>query len=302
MLTVSHPLRIFRLTFLALAAGMVATFASAAPPSLPPINQPATNQRLAGKLIWFDLLTDNVDAAKQFYGPVFGWKFADVPNSQRRYSVISAGNERIGGIFQPMLKVTKGANAHWLTLISVADADAAARYARSNGGQVVSGPTSVPSRGTHVVLRDPQGAMVGVLKSESGDPPDEPAEPGEFLWVDLFVPKPAEAAAFYRGLVGWTPEDQSAAGKSDRVILNASGFSRAGVKLLPAGARPGLLPYVQVANVATTLKRVKSAGGKILIPPSPENFNGQVAVIADPQGGVIGIVHWTPTTRKESRQ
>ena len=287
--------RIWLCSLAAIVAGMSASLAPAAPPNLPPINQSPTNQRIAGKLIWFDLLTDNVEAAKQFYGPVFGWKFTDVPDSQRRFSVISAGNERIGGIFQPN---TGGAKAHWLTFISVSDAEAAARYVKSSGGQVVSGPTSVPSRGTHVVLRDPQGAMIGVLKSDSGDPPDEPAEPGEILWADLFAAKPAEAATFYQGLASWTPNP----GKSDRIIMNAGGFSRAGIKQLPDGAKPGWLPYVQVNNVPATLKRVKSAGGKILISPSPDLFEGRLAVIADPQGGVIGVVHWIPRTKKETQQ
>ncbi len=297
----SRPLKI-NLTVLAVTAGMVTTFASAAPPQLPAINQPATNRQLTGKLNWFDLLTDNVEGAKQFYGSVFGWKFTDLPDPQRRYTVISVGNERIGGILQPRQAAIKGSSAHWLTFISVADAEVAARYAKSNGGQVLSGPTSVPARGTHVVFRDPQGALIAVLKSESGDPPDEPVETGEIIWADLFVPKPAEATAFYRGLTGWTSEAQADGGKSERMIMNAGGFSRAGIKPLPAGAKAGWLPYIQVTNVAATLKRVQSAGGKILVPPSREVLNGRVAIIADPQGGVFGIVHWIPTTKKESRQ
>lgn len=288
-------------SMVAAMGGCSASLEAAPPPNLPPINQPPTNQRQAGKLIWFDLLTDNVDAAKQFYGSVFGWKFTDVPDSQRRFSVITVGNERIGGIFQPVASPPKGVRPHWLTFISVPDADAAARYAKSNGGTVMSGPTSVPARGTHVVLRDPQGAMVGVLKSDSGDPRDEPAQPGEFLWADLFASKPAEAAAFYQGLANWTPSAPSGI-NSDRMIMNSGGFSRAGIKPLPDAARPGWLPYVQVDNVPSTLKRVKSAGGKVLVPPSPDLLDGRLAVIADPQGGVIGIVHWIPRAKKESQQ
>lgn len=265
------------------------------PPKIPAINQPAQAQRIPGKLIWFDLLTSNMASAQQFYGAVFGWKFADASDGQRRYSVISIGGERIGGIFQPAVAPKAGSNARWLTFASVADAEAAARQAKSGGGQVVSGPTSIPDRGTHAVLRDPQGALFAVLKSDSGDPPDDAARPGEILWADLFSSKPEEAANFYRSLLGWTNDGGPTA--SGRLLMNAGGYSRAGIKQLPSGAKPGWMPYVQVANVAATLKRVTSAGGKILLAPSPEIFNGQVAVIADPQGGVLGVVHWVPGNR-----
>src|SRR5262249_40475932 len=165
---------------------------------------------------------------------------------------------------------------------------AAARFAKNNGGQIVAGPTSVPARGTHLVMRDPQGALFGVLKSDSGDPFDDPAQPGEILWADLFVAKPADAAAFYQGLIGWKASRRSAGAARERLVMQAGGFSRAGITVLPDGAKPGWLPYVQVNDVAATLKRATNAGGKILTPPSPDVLGGRLAVIADPQGGVIG--------------
>ncbi len=141
------------------------------------------------------------------------------------------------------------------------DAAAAARYTENHGGKTVSGPTAVPARGTHVILRDPQGALFGVLKSDSGDPVDDPAKPGEILWADLFVPKPTDAAAFYRGLLGWSVEERDSRAGAEHLVASAGGFSRAGITVLPAGAKqPGWLPYVQVENVGATLKRVTAAG------------------------------------------
>ena len=281
---------------LAIAGIFAASVAQAAPPILPPINKTPTGLQLTGKLTWFDLVTSDVAAAKQFYGTVFGWTFFDSLEKQRQYTTISNGNDRIGGIFHPLSPAKAGPTARWLTFISVPDAEAAARFAKSNGGQVLSGPTSVPARGTHVVIRDPEGALIGVLKSDSGDPIDDPAKPGEILWADLFVAKPASAAAFYGGLVGW--KSDATGGAAKRLLMNAGGFSRAGITVLPAGAKPGWLPYVQVANVPATLKRVTRAGGKILTPPSPNILNGRLAIIADPQGGVIGIVNWTGPSNK----
>ncbi len=85
-------------------------------------------------------------------------------------------------------------------------------------------------------------------------------------------------------------------------MASAGGFARAGITMpLPTGAtQPGWLPYVQVENVAATLKRVTAAGGKILVPPNPEIYGGRLAVVGDSQGGAIGIVHWTGSAKKGS--
>ncbi len=284
---------------LTVIGGFAAPLVPAAPPNLPAINQTPTGLQLTGKLIWFDLLTGNLAGAKKFYGPVFGWTFADTTGPNGDFSVISVGKERIGGIYQRNAGAKSGPTNRWLTFISVPDAAAAARYAEGHGGKVISGPTSVPARGTHVILRDPQGALFGVLKSDSGDPIDDPALPGEILWADLFVAKPADAVTFYRGLLGWSVEERNSRAGAEHLVASAGGFARAGITVLPPDAKqPGWLPYVQVENVGATLKRVTNAGGKILVPPNPELLGGQLAVIADSQGGAIGIVHWTGSAKK----
>jgi len=35
-----------------------------------------------------------------------------------------------------------------------------------------------------------------------------------------------------------------------------------------------------------------SSGGRVVMAPRPDLLDGNVAVIADPRGGVIGIVNW----------
>ena len=34
---------------------------------------------LTGKVIWNDLITEDLDTARQFYGGLFGWTFENVP-------------------------------------------------------------------------------------------------------------------------------------------------------------------------------------------------------------------------------
>jgi predicted enzyme related to lactoylglutathione lyase len=78
-----------------------------------------------------------------------------------------------------------------------------------------------------------------------------------------------------------------------RAVLASGGYARAGIAPLPAAVKqPGWLPYVLVDDVAGTLQRVRAAGGKVLVEPRAELLDGNLAVIADPRGGVLGIVNW----------
>jgi predicted enzyme related to lactoylglutathione lyase len=69
--------------------------------------------------------------------------------------------------------------------------------------------------------------------------------------------------------------------------------ARAGILQQPnaAGLAPAWLPYILVDNVAGTVERAVKAGGKVLIAPNANRLNGNLAIIADPNGGVIGVVN-----------
>jgi hypothetical protein len=163
---------------------------------------------------------------------------------------------------------------------------------RERGGEVLVAPKAIPGRGTHAVFRDPDGAIFGVLAAADGDPPDTPVEEGDVFWLDLFAPDPAKAAAFYAGLAGYEVAVGEVAGRQ-RTLLSTNGIARAGVTRLPAGAgRPTWLAYVLVEDVPKTLERVRQAGGKVLVEPRHDLLDAKLAVIADREGGVIGIVNW----------
>jgi predicted enzyme related to lactoylglutathione lyase len=130
-----------------------------------------------------------------------------------------------------------------------------------------------------------------VLAAEDGDPPDTPVEEGEVFWLDLFATDPAKEAAFYAALAGYEVDRGEIAGRT-RTLLATIGIARAGVALSPASAgHSEWLPYILVADVPATLQRVRENGGRVLAPRA-DLLGGQLAVIADREGGVIGIVNW----------
>lgn len=281
----------------ALAAALQAGAAGAAT-SLPPITDPPTTISIPGKFVWFDLVTTEPAAAQAFYGKVFGWTFQAAPGASD-YKVFSAGGRPIGGIFQPAIGGGAAPGTRWLSFVSVRDMDAALARLGRTGFTTLLPATKVPGRGTQAIVRDTQGAIVGLLKSASGDPRDEPVAPGEFFWVDLYTHSVASAAAAY-AYIGYqvvpAEEDQG-----DRLMLVANGYARAGIAALPAGRPSGWLPYVQVEDVAATAAAAQAAGGTLLRAPDPAVLEGNIAVIADPLGGIIGIIHWKPEATAEAQ-
>jgi hypothetical protein len=266
--------------------------ATPAAPTFPPIGVPG--QQHPGKFVWFDLVTDDLAAARNFYGAVFGWKFHAINTLPASYTLIEHDGRNIGGMFVRAPRPGATVTARWLALISVTDPAQVARYVEQRGGQIIAPPANLAGRGTHALFRDPQGAVFGVLKSASGDPADTPVADGDFFWLDLLARDPAQAAEFYRGLGGYEVSVRELGAGVTRAVLAAGGYSRAGIAPLPAAVqRPGWLPYILVDDVAATLAKARAAGGRVLVDPRTELLDGNLAVIADPRGGVVGVVNWT---------
>lgn len=250
------------------------------------------DHRLPGKFVWLDLATEDPASARAFYGAVFGWKFQDVEGAPASYALIENEAGKVGGMFRHARPPGAPVGARWLALISVPDPDKRAELVRERGGEVLVPPKHVAGRGTYAVFRDPDGAAFGVLAAEDGDPPDTPVEEGDVFWLDLFSPDPAKSAAFYAALAGYDVYEGDVAGRP-RTLLSNDGIARAGITKLPAGAgQAAWLPYILVDDVAATLARVPAAGGRVVLSPRADLLDGNLAVIADPQGGRIGIVSW----------
>jgi predicted enzyme related to lactoylglutathione lyase len=262
-----------------------------AAPVLPPLNSTNTGEQLAGKFIWFDLATVDIATQKKFYGDVFGWTYQPVSQSDKQYTIIKNGERNIAGMFQIKPRADAKAGALWISLMSVTDPNNAVATAKKAGGSIRMPVTSMAQRGTFAVLKDPEGAVFGVLKSDSGDPPDRDIQTGEFLWVDLFARDIQRAATFYQKLAGYEIVDDEP--NVQRKFLRSADKYRAGIVPLPDEAnRSGWLPYIKVTDVAATLQKVTDAGGHIMVEPDDSLFNGNLAIFADPEGGIVGIVKW----------
>jgi predicted enzyme related to lactoylglutathione lyase len=275
----------------ALAAALLCAAAAAQPAPTPgPLSEDGA--RRPGKFIWYELFTEEPEAAQRFYQSVFGWNFRPVPSAPG-YTLIENGGDRIGGMYVQPRPAQGARGARWLPVMSVPDAGAAVEEARRNGGSMIAPLATIAGRGRHALLSDPEGALFGVLRAERGDPADTPVEAGDFFWLDLFTSDPERAAAFYRRIGGYEVAEAPAAAGTTRLMLQAEGYARAGILPMPKRLQQsGWLPYVLVDDVPATLQKVAAAGGRVVVQPDKQLLDGKVAVIVDPAGGVLGIIDW----------
>jgi uncharacterized protein len=125
-----------------------------------------------GAISWNELNTRDLAAAKEFYGPVFGWTFEDNDMGEAgTYTTIKLGEDMVGGILDMNSRgVPEAVPAHWQAYFAVEDTDATLEKAKQSGGGVMVEPMEVPA-GRFAILTDPHGAGFAViaLSSEAQD-------------------------------------------------------------------------------------------------------------------------------------
>ena len=114
-----------------------------------------------GRVGWHELLATDWEKAIAFYGEVFGWQKADSHfGAMGTYQGFSAGGEMIGGMFAKPATLPV---PFWLYYFNIDDIQAAAKRVEAGGGQILYGPTAVPSGPWIVHCTDPQGAIFALL-------------------------------------------------------------------------------------------------------------------------------------------
>lgn len=246
----------------------------------------------SGKFIWHDLLTTDVQAAGLFYEKLFAWHI----EYQQEYAIVYNNGKRIAGIMK--VKSSGGQEQHgiWLPSVSVADIDAAVTQVKAGGGKILKGPLDMKLRGRAVLIKDPEGAEIVLLKARGGDPQDAKAEVGDWLWNELWSHEPAKSEAFYRILLGY----DTAVSKASYTVLMSHDRWRAGIRYIADDKQSmSWLPVVRVADPQAVSSRVETLGGVVWVAPDDAEGQGNTALISDPTGALLLIQRWPIATSEE---
>ena len=274
----------------------------AAPIQLPAIVEPASQEHHVGKVIFVELVTPDLSAAKKFYAGLFGWTFRDIQAGRREYAEAFLDGRPVAGLVQRSVPAGEHRQPAWLSFFAVGDVDAAKKVALQNSAKVLFEPHSIPDRGREAVFADPQGAVFAVLASSSGDPADVLAAPGEWIWSSLITSDPDTDAAFYQKVFGYEVFELPAGEGSQHLLLASDNYARASVNSLPANrpnVHPHWLNYIRVEDTVKMTAKVVALGGRVLVEPRTDRHGGKVAVVSDPLGAPFGLLEWTATDSKE---
>jgi uncharacterized protein len=116
---------------------------------------------------------------------------------------------------------------------------------------------------------------------------------GQFYWNELMTRDVEASKRFFETAVGWTFDAMPMAGGT--YWIAKSGEETAG-GLMPVGGAEfdgvpeAWLGYIAVDDVDARVKKVATAGGKVMKEPFDVPGVGRIAIVTDSRGAAVGLI------------
>jgi uncharacterized protein len=246
-------------------------------------------QYAPGTFSWTDLTTTDQDAAKQYYGQLFGWTAIDNPVGQDMvYSMMQIDGKDVAAISpQPQQQREAGVPPAWNSYVTVESADAAADKAKGLGATVHAPAFDVMDVGRMAVIQDPQGAFFEVWEPKAHIGASLVTAPGALSWNELATTDLDASAEFYRELFGWQIEPFEGSPMPYMVIQN-KGRGNGGMRPASENEPSYWLVYFGTDDIDAGLRKAADLGGTNLAGPMDIGA-GKIGIVQDPQGAVFAL-------------
>lgn len=243
---------------------------------------------------WVDLGTPDLDAAKAFYGKLFGWTAAGLGPEAGGYDMFKIGEQHVAGV-GPLQG--EGVPSAWTTYIATDDVDGAVKRVEEAGGAVFVPPMDVMEAGRMAIAADPTGAVFGIWQPRDFSGAELVNEAGTLCWNELMTRDVEAAKSFYAAVFGWGAKvsgpDDSPAGMA-YTEFQVDGRSIAGMmemsEGMPAEIPSNWLVYFAVDDADASAATAEAAGGAIANPPMDIPSVGRFALLNDPFGAVFAVI------------
>lgn len=251
-----------------------------------------------GTFCWVELGTTDSEAAKKFYTSLFDWEFTDMPMDPGMvYTILKLDGKDAAALYKLMPEQTsQGVPPHWLSYVSVKNADESTAKAKELGATALKEAFDVYDVGRMSVIQDPTGAVFALWQPGTSQGVKVTNVPNSFCWNELATPDTTKAGDFYAGLFGWGKQTNDMGGGMLYTMF-ANGERPAGGMYKPTPEMgpipPNWLVYFAVDDADAKAKKASDQGATIIIPPSDIPGVGRFSVIQDPQGATFGIIKLT---------
>jgi predicted enzyme related to lactoylglutathione lyase len=112
-------------------------------------------------VVHFEIIGKDAEKLRSYYSDLFGWEFDS--DNPMNYGIVQRDGNAIGG---GVGAAPEGYSGHVTFYIGVPDVEAALAKAESLGGSRVMGPEKVMEQVEIGQFQDPEGHLVGVVKTE----------------------------------------------------------------------------------------------------------------------------------------
>jgi hypothetical protein len=237
---------------------------------------------------WVDLSTPDPDAAKRFYGGLFGWETLEPGTVEETggYAMFTLNGKMVAGV-GPVMDPSQP--PIWSTYISTDDVDAAVARAKGAGAQALVEPMDVMDAGRMAFVAHPAGGIVGFWQPRNHTGAQVVNEPGSLTWNQLHTRDKDGATAFYGEVFGWSRGDFGGI-----PVFNLGENGIAGMMDMPPGTPDEVPAYwmtiFAVADADDSVAKAAELGGSVVVPPGEIEGVGNFALLTDPQGVYFGII------------
>lgn len=258
---------------------------------------PDVSQHTPGTFCWAELATTDSDAAKKFYTELFGWTSHDDPVGEGMvYTMLQLRGKNSAALYQMNEEMrSMGVPPHWLSYVTVENADAVADAAESHGATVLKEAFDVFDIGRMAVIRDPQGATFALWQPKKEIGAQVTDEPGALCWNELATRDTDSAGTFYKKVFDWSAEVQDM-GTGPYTIFKIGEAQAGGMLKLDEKWReipPHWMVYFSVDDCAASAKKAADLGAQALVEPTEVPNVGTFAVLQDPQGAAFSVMSFT---------
>jgi predicted enzyme related to lactoylglutathione lyase len=116
-----------------------------------------------GRFCWVDLAASDADAAKTFYGQMFGWMSSEQAADGGSFTRLRRSGQDVGSVYQLSARhLENGVPSHWTPYVRVDDIDAVVQRAVALGGEIIVRPFAVAGTARIALILDCVGAQAGL--------------------------------------------------------------------------------------------------------------------------------------------